>query len=109
MQLLTKEMEARLLKAGAVGKKNKDGELLCQAKFFDPCGSYTFLAYGAEKSEEYGLILWGYAYMFSDVGWEHGTVGLNQLQGVRGRFGLGIERERFDSDGKHTIRELMAC
>lgn len=86
MKLLTKEIEAKLLKAGY-------DNMTPIVKFFNPCGAATWLICSAEKvGDEY--VLQGYC----DLGMqcvEFGSVLLSELQNVRLRFGLGIERDLY--------------
>jgi len=98
MLLLTKEILHRLPKLYAT-EEIPLKEKICVAKFFDPCGAYTFwIVEGSE--EEYGeqgetdWILWGYVTLGlgrdSD---EFGYSSLNEILAVKNRFGLGIERD----------------
>lgn len=84
MKLLTKALEQKLLKAD-----HKNMVPIC--KFFNPCGAATWLI---TKLEADGDTLWGYA----DLGMqcvEFGTISLSELQNIRLRFGLGIERDLY--------------
>ena len=86
MKLLTKEIEARLVKAGYRGTRP-----VC--KLFTPWGSATWLITGIEDE-----ILYGYA----DLGMgcvEHGSIAtIEEMESIRGPFGLGIERDLHWSD-----------
>jgi hypothetical protein len=84
MQLLTKEIEDRFKKTGSQ-QNSDDPEII--AKFFDPTGSWKWYAteYNPTNKTFYGLVHghekeWGY---FS----------LEELESVKGLFGLGIERD----------------
>jgi hypothetical protein len=63
------------------------------AKFFDPTGRMTYYVIEGSKEED-DVIFFGY--MVSPLGPdcdEYGNSSLNELQAVKGRFGLGIERD----------------
>ena len=91
MKLMTKELEKTIpplysTEAVAVAKK------VAVAKFFDPSGRYAF--YVVEGKRENGdFTLFGYCR--SPLGPdcdEWGYASLNELQAIRNRFGLGLER-----------------
>ena len=86
MRLMTDEIKARLLANWqAEGEDHKP-----VVKFFDPCGAATWLI--TEMSAEDNDILFG----LCDLGMgfpELGYVRLSELEGVKGRLGLGIERD----------------
>ena len=86
MKLLTKEIEAKLNKAGYDGTRP-----VC--KFFTPWGRATWLITGMEDG-----ILYGYA----DLGMgcvEWGGIGtVEELEAIKGPFGLKIERDLYWSD-----------
>jgi hypothetical protein len=83
MKLLTKEIEARLVKAGYRGTRP-----VC--KLFTPWGSATWLITGIEDG-----ILYGYA----DLGMgcvEHGSIAtIEEMESIKGPFQLKIERDRY--------------
>jgi len=83
MKLITKEIDSKLTAAGDTGTK-----VIC--KFFNPCGAGTWLITGRDPEEP--DILWGAA----DIGCgcvEFGTISLSELENVKLRFGLKIERD----------------
>ena len=86
MQLLTKEIENRFKKIGSQ-EKVKDPEII--VKFFDPTGSWTWYAteYDQDTKTFFGLVD-GYEK-------ELGYFSLEELESVKGSFGLGIERDRY--------------
>jgi hypothetical protein len=90
MKLLTKELEQRFAKIGSQ-ENGKDPIVVC--KFFDPTGAATWLAteYDPATKEFFGFAgLFG----LKDSGTaEYGYFSLNELENVKGRFGLGIERD----------------
>lgn len=88
MQLMTKAIEK-----AARAQYPKGNDLESQkvvAKFFDPCGSWTW--YLMNQDPEDLDYLWGIVKGFEV---EIGSFSLSELQSVKGRFGLGIERDRW--------------
>ena len=86
MQLVTDDIKARLL----ANWENEGADHKPVVKFFDPCGAATWLI--TEMSAEDNDILFG----LCDLGMgfpELGYVRLSELEGVKGRLGLGIERD----------------
>ena len=83
MKLLTVELMEKLNKAGADG-------IVPLCKLFAPWGAETWLITGIEHGILYG---------FADLGMgcvEWGRIGtLGELEAIRGRFGLKIERDLF--------------
>ena len=71
------------------------GDKTVVAKFFDPTGRYTFymLEYDPEKRLAFG---WCVSPLGSDYD-ELGYTSIDELEGVRGAFGLGIERDMYFS------------
>ena len=60
------------------------------AKFFDPTGSWTWYLMNQDPQDpDY---LWGIVKGFEV---EIGSFSLSELQAIRGRFGLGIERDLY--------------
>lgn len=83
MKLITKEIDSKLTAAG-----DRSNKIIC--KFFNPCGAGTWLITGRDPEEK--DILWGAA----DIGFgcvEFGTISLSELENVKLRFGLKIERD----------------
>ena len=88
MQLMTKEIER---KARAQYPKGSDLEnQKVVAKFFDPCGSWTW--YLMNQDPEDPDYLWGIVRGFEV---EIGSFSLSELQSVKGPLGIGIERDRW--------------
>ena len=103
MNLLTKEIEAKLRRNGDVNRehRNIDGnteDFKPVVKFFNPVGAATWLITeiadeGEDMDGNHDLILFG----LCDLGMgcpEMGNVSLNELKSVDLRFGLGIERDQ---------------
>ena len=83
MKLLTKAQREQLLANG----RNRDGDHPPVVRFFNPCGTGTWLF--AELSED-GDTLFG----LCDLGEpELGYASLSEIASLRLRFGLGIERD----------------
>ena len=90
MKLLTKKIKDKLLKNGLDSQR-------AEVKFFNPCGSGTWVVSGMDKNED---TMW----CLADIGagcCEQGTVSLAELKSVRLQFGLKIERDlHFNPRGK---------
>lgn len=97
MKLMTKELETTLKKypIGSQDEKGMNAEVI--VKYFNPCGSGTWLITEGEKQEDGDWLLFGYCHIFE---WEWGYVTLSELESVRLPFGLSIERELYTTGGK---------
>lgn len=88
MKLMTKEIERKARAQYAKGSE-LEGQMIV-AKFFDPQGSWTWYLLNQDPNDpDY---LWG---IVSGHEVEIGSFSLSELQSVRGRFGLGIERDLY--------------
>lgn len=85
MKLMTKEIEKKAQKQFSQGS---DMTQLVVAKFFDPCGGWTW--YLMNQDPEDPDYLWGIV-KGSEV--EMGSFSLSELSNHRGQLGLGIERD----------------
>jgi hypothetical protein len=88
MKLMTKAIAKKAQAQYAQGN-----DLACQkvvAKFFNPTGSWTW--YLLNQDPEDPDYLWG---IVQGDAVEIGSFSLSELQSYRGRFGLGIERDRY--------------
>ena len=86
MQLIPPDLRARLLRNGVA----RDADPVPVLKLFNPCGAATWLI--AEMLPDEPDFLFG----LCDLGLgcpELGYVSLAELEGVKGPFGLGIERD----------------
>lgn len=95
MKLLTKREKALLPPIGAQDGKGDDA--IAFVKWFDPTSHWTW--YATEFDGEdlcFGLIVGDYV--------RPGYWSLRELQSVRGRFGLGIERDMFFTPT--TLKEI---
>jgi hypothetical protein len=99
MQLLTKELLNRFEK---VGRQEDVSDPIVIAKFFNPAGAGTWYAteYDPESKE-----FFGYVSIFGDWNDEWGSFALSELESYRGKFGLGIERDRYF--GEKKISEVV--
>ena len=99
MQLLTKELLNRFEK---VGRQEEVSDPIVIAKFFNPAGAGTWYAteYDPELKE-----FFGYVSIFGDWNDEWGSFALSELESYRGKFGLGIERDRYF--GEKKISEVV--
>lgn len=94
MDLMPDDIRARLLANGAVPQEI---DHLPVVKYFDPCGAATWIItelMPAEAERVEPDILFG----LCDLGFgcpELGYVSLSELKSVRGRLGLGIERDLY--------------
>lgn len=86
MKLLTKEI---LSKLPPLYSQENNPDPIVHVKFFDPTGSWTW--YATEGSpEEDDFIFFGLVIGFEA---ELGNFSLNELKSIKGKFGLGIERD----------------
>ena len=93
MKLMTKTLAAKLPKLYST-ENVKAEDKIAVMKFFDPCGRYTFYVVEGEPDPEYGYQFFGYCVsaLGSDCD-EWGYQVLSELEKVRSRCGLGIERD----------------
>lgn len=87
MRLLTKEITERFTKTG---RQEEVEDPIVIAKFFNPTGGQTWFAteYNPEDNT-----FFGYVSLFNDYNNEFGSFSLDELESIRGQFGLGIERD----------------
>jgi len=85
MKLITKAIAK---KAQAQFSKGSDMHQLVVAKFFDPCGSWTWYLMNQDPDDpDY---LWGIV-KGSEI--EVGSFSLSELSTVKGALGIGMERD----------------
>ena len=108
MKLMTKEIINKIPKLYAnEGKDPKDVPIA--VKFFNPTGAQSWYATEGEEVElEDGTKDWQF-FGWCDLGFgpgcsELGYFMLSDLLSIRGRFGLGIERDMYFSG---TLQEVM--
>lgn len=85
MKLLTKEIIKRFERQRILPKA-KDPEII--AKFFDPCGSWTWYATEFDGKDTFFGLVDGFEK-------ELGYFSLSELQSIKGPLGIGIERDRY--------------
>ena len=92
MKLLTKEIENKFKK---IGSQQGVKDPIIVAKFFNPTGAGTWYATEYDPKEK---MFFGYVSIFGDHNDEWGYFGLEELENIECRLGLGIERDLyFDS------------
>ena len=97
MKLLTKEIRRKLPKLYAnENKKPEDTQVI--VKFFDPCGLWTWYATEFDGEDMFFGLVRGFEA-------EQGYFSLSELQSIKGKLGIGIERDKWF--GKHTLAEVI--
>ncbi len=86
MKLLNRTIAEELKKQYQMGS---DMEQMVVAKFFDPCGSWTWYAMNMDEDGDY---IWG---IVSGYEVESGSFSLSELEAYEGRLGIGIERDLY--------------
>ena len=98
MELLTKELIKRFAE---VGSQENEKDPIVIAKYFNSAGAgYWYATEYDPKTKEF----FGYVSIFGDINDEWGSFSLEELQSVRGPFGLGIERDLYC--GEQRISEF---
>jgi|TARA_R100001129_G_scaffold180590_1_gene158807 hypothetical protein len=94
MQLMTKQIEKKAAKYPIYSQDEKglDAEII--VKFFDPTSNWTWYA---TEYDPINKIFMGYVSGFEN---EFGSFSLTELQSIKGRLGLGIERDRYFENKK---------
>ena len=90
MKLMTPEIEKTLPKLYAT-EDTPTHEKIAWLKIFDPCGRLTY--YATEYDPEERIF---FGYMVSPLGAdcdEFGNSSLDEFEAIKGRFGLGLERD----------------
>ena len=103
MLLITKEIEKKLNKFPLYSQEGKgeDAEVIC--KFFTPDSSFTWLVLEGSKDGDD----WDFFGLVDGLsGWEYGYFTLNQLKGIRGPYGLPIERDMY-LDKHSTVADIV--
>ena len=98
MELMTKELEGMFPRLYSTEDKDPN-DVKVIAKFFDPCGSWTWYATEYDPEER---LFFGFVRGFEN---ELGYFSLDELESVKGPLGLGIERDL--CFGEHTLAEVM--
>lgn len=89
VKLVTKEIEEMFKK---IGSQENNPDPIVVVKFFNPAGPGTWYAteYRPKDREFFGFVS-----LFGDECDEWGSFSLDELQSVKGMFGLGIERDLY--------------
>ena len=85
MKLITKELQEIFAKTG----RQEGTDKLVIAKLFDPSGGWTY--YVTEYNPQDGIIF-GFVDGVDEPEWGYSS--LPEIERVRNRFGLGMERDR---------------
>jgi len=91
MKLLTKAIEKQIPPMYSTDNIPLD-EKTAVCKFFDPTGSYTWYVFEGERREDGDFEFFGYVTGCDYPEMTYFT--LRQLEEIRGRWGLGIERDQ---------------
>ena len=102
MKLITKEIEMKLAKAPLYSKDGQGTDAEVVVKFFLPDTAATWLVTEAEKHENGDYEFFGWVDL--GYGYEAGYFMLSELESVRNRYGLGVERDLY---AHGTVKELM--
>jgi hypothetical protein len=89
MKLMTKELEERFEE---VGSQESEKDPIIIAKYFNPMGQGNWYATEYDPKTK---IFFGYVSIFGDWNDEWGSFSLEELESVKGPFGLGIERDLY--------------
>lgn len=100
MKLLTKDLLNRLPKLGATEALGEQAPVI--VKFFSPTSGWTWYA---TEFDPVSRNFFGLVHGFEN---EYGEFSLDELESVRGPFGLGIERDLHFAPGKLTVGEVLA-
>lgn len=104
MKLITKALEKTFAKYPLYSQDGKGNEAVVIAKFFLPGSCWTWYVTEAEKQSNGDYMFFGYV---EGIEGEYGYFTLSQLQGIRGRFGLRVERDMYFNVGKTTMAEVL--
>ena len=99
MKLLTDELIKRFEK---VGRQEEIKDPVVIAKFFNPTGAGTWFA---TEYDPQSKNFFGYVSIFGDWNDEWGYFSLEELESLKGPFGLGIERDIYFKESR--ISEVM--
>ncbi len=91
MKLLTKEILKKFDSVGSQEDLPLDDKLII-CKFFNPTGAGTWYATEYNPDEK---LFFGYVSIFGDYNDEWGYFSLEELESIKGPFGLGIERDLY--------------
>lgn len=104
MKLVTKALEKLFAKYPLYSQDGKMYDAVVIAKFFMPGSVFTWYATEAVKLDNGDYEFFGYV---DGLEGEFGYFTLSQLQSLRGRFGLRVERDMYFDCGKTTLAEVL--
>lgn len=104
MKLITKALEKTFAKYPLYSQDGKGYNATVIVKFFMPSSSFTWYATEAEKQKNGDYLFFGYV---DGLEGEFGYFTLNELQSLRGRFGLRVERDMYFNCGKTTLAKVL--
>jgi hypothetical protein len=87
MELLTKEIRSKLPPLGSTNEYALK-DIIAWAKFFTPDAGWTWFAAEFDGED----IFWG---LVIGVAKEYGSFSLSELQSIRGKLGLPVERDLY--------------
>jgi hypothetical protein len=102
MKIITKKIEEAFAKQGYTGDKSAK-EIRVVMKLFNPSGGGTWYLYEKEDEDVY----WAFVNLGDINDAECGTVSMSELLAYRGRFNLGIERDKFFEPMSKTLEEVI--
>jgi hypothetical protein len=109
MKLLTKQLRQKLIDNGRAQAKVKgtkaEKDFWPVVKLFYPASAATWLLTELDPADD--DVAWGLCDLGAGCA-EFGTVRISELASFRGRFGLGIERDRF-FEAKAPISRYIAA
>lgn len=100
MKLLTKEILKKLPKLGA--QDGLKGEAVINVKFFTPDSSWTWYVLEGKQLPDGDFEFYGIVQGFER---EYGDFVLSELQAIRGKLGLPIERDLYF--GKPKVKDVF--
>ena len=103
MDLLTDEIKKKFEAHPLYSQEGKGMDATVIVKYFNPCGSGTWLITEAELQKDGDWLLFGYCHIFC---WEWGYVLLSELQNLKLPFGLTIERDLYIPKNA-AVKELI--
>lgn len=103
MKLITKALEKTFAKYPLYSQDGKGNDAVVIAKFFLPGSGFTWYVTEVEKQPNGDYMFFGYV---EGIDSELGYFTLSQLQNVRGRFGLRVERDMYFNNGKTTLAQV---
>lgn len=104
MKLITKALEKLFAKYPTYSQDGKMYDAVVIAKFFMPWSNFTWYVTEACKLANGDYEFFGYV---DGLEGEFGYFTLSELQSLRGRFGLRVERDRYFDCGKITLAKVL--